>query len=125
MTRRRSSSRRRSRTRSSGTRGTDERSIEWRLVLLTAPLTYGVGVLAGDLLAVTLLGVSTWTFVSDVGVLAACVLLSAGLGRLIKRYERSKPRSIGSISSPRTSIRTGAAVLVPAFLFGLGLAALA
>jgi len=92
-------------------------------VLLAAPLVYGAGVLVGDLLAVAL-GASIAVLGSGVGVVAACVLVSLGLSRLIDRLRRTEPRSLGSIASPHTSRRIAMGVLLPAFFLGLGLAAL-
>ncbi|PSP41486.1 hypothetical protein BRC68_14695 [Halobacteriales archaeon QH_6_64_20] len=121
----RSSTRRRSDARAVGNRRIGSRSVAWRSVLLIAPLVYGVGSLAGDLLAVSLFGAPAGVLVSGGVVLVACPLVSAGLARLFDRVERTEPRAIGSITPARTSITVGAVVLVPAFLFGLGLATLA
>ena len=123
MVRHRSSKRRRSNTLSASGR-TDSRSIGWRSVLVAAPLVYGAGVLVGDLLAVAV-GAPLAVVGSGIGVVAACVLVSVGLSRLIDRLRRTEPRSLGSIASPQTSIRTGMGVLIPAFFLGFGLAVLA
>lgn len=124
MARHQSSKRRRSNTLSSSSR-TDSRSIRWRSVLVAAPLVYGAGVLVGDLVAVVVGEGSLAVLGSAVGVVAACVLVSIGLSRLIDRLRRTEPRSLGSIASPQASIRAGTGVLLAAFLLGLGLAALA
>ena len=94
-------------------------------MLLGAPLCYGIGVLAGDALAVSLLGTPSAVLLSGVVVLMACGLVSLGLASLVDRLERSEPHSIESIGSPRTTIGIGAAVLLPAFLLGVGFATLA
>ena len=124
MARRQPSRRHRSSTRLARGRATDARSIGWRSVLLGAPLCYGVGVLAGDALTVSLLGTPPTVLLSGIVVLLACGLASVGLDGLIERLKRPEPRSIGSIGSPRTTIGVGAAVLLPAFLLGIGLATL-
>jgi hypothetical protein len=110
--------------RSSGSlhsRGRTGRTIGWRAVLTGAPLAYGGGTLAGDLLAVAL-GASTGIVISGTIVVLACVLASAGLDRVIDRWERPRSRSLSRSVSARTSMAIGATVLVPSVLFGFGLA---
>jgi hypothetical protein len=106
----------------SASRGVGERSMQWRSVLVGAPLVYGAGTVVGDLLSVWLLGAPVGAFVSGVGVGAACVLVSLGLGRVVAGLGRTEPRSIGGIARPRASIQAGGAVLFGAFLFGFSLA---
>lgn len=124
MARYRSSRRRRSNSRTVTNRGAESRSLGWRAILLAAPLVYGIGVLAGDLVAVVVLDASFAVLGSGVGVGMACVLVSLGLSRLIDRLRRTEPRSIGSIASPRTSLRVGTSLLLIAFCFGFALAVL-